>query len=156
MADVTIKGSSVILFLHDGTAYLPIGCLTSNSTTESVETTAGTITKCNQNPEPILGAYSYTKSFEAEAVEDDGTKMSIEEARTLLRAKVASKEPIYWKEEITKANATKVTEYGKGYLTELGSEAPAEGMVTFSGTISGIGAISQTDLVPTTTTTTTV
>lgn len=149
MADEKIRGAADVLFIHDGTAYLPFGCLTSNSTEETVDTTTGTVTKCDPNPAPDLGAYSYTKSFEAEAVSNTTTKASLEKVRTIMREKAASKQPVFWKEEITfqGTGSTKVTEYGKAFLTNLSIEAPADGMVTFSGELQGIGQISQTDLV---------
>ena len=153
MADIAIKGLNVILFIHDGTDYLPIGCLTSNSTNESVETNTGTVTKCNPNPAPVLGAYSYTKSFDAEAIEDVSTKLSVEAAQKLMRSKAKAKESVYWKEVITYADESTKETFGEAFLTELPSEAPADGMVTFSGTLSGIGEISETDLSTTTTTT---
>lgn len=145
--EVTIKGSANLLFIHDGTAYLPIGCLTTNGTQETVETNTGTVTKCDPNPAPVLGAYSYTKSFDAEAIEDNTTRASLQKVRSILRDKAASKAPVFWKEETTLSDGEKVTEYGKAYLTEFSTEAPADGMVTFSGTLSGIGNISETDLV---------
>lgn len=153
MADIAIKGSNVILFIHDGSSYLPIGCLTSNSTSESVETNTGTVTKCDLNPAPVLGAYSYTKNFEAEAIEDVNTKLSVEAAQDLMRTKVAAKESVFWKEVITYADASTNETFGEAFLTELSMDAPADGMVTFSGTLSGIGNISDTDLSTTTTTT---
>ena len=146
MADINLMGKNSILFIHDGTAYLPIVCLTGNSTNEEVAVNDGTITKCNQDPTPILGAYTYTKDFEGVAIEDQATKFSLVSVRKFLREKAVAKKPVFWKEEITLANDTKVTEYGKAYLTNISYDAPAEGEMTFSGTLNGIGSISTTDL----------
>ena len=154
--EVTLKGSANILFIHDGTAYLPIGCLTTNGTQEAVETSTGTVTKCNPNPEPVMGAYSYSKSFGGEAVENNSTLASMKKVKEIFRTKAAAKETIFWKEETTFSNDTKETEYGEGVLTEFSYDAPADGVITFSGSIQGKGDISVTDLVPVTTTTTTV
>ena len=146
MADINLMGKNSILFIHDDTAYLPIVCLTRNSTNEEVAVNNGTVTKCNQDPTPILGAYTYTKDFEGVAIEDQATKFSLESVRKFLREKAVAKEPVFWKEEITLANGNKVTEYGKAYLTNISYDAPAEGEMTFSGTLNGIGSISTTDL----------
>lgn len=147
MADINLMGVNSMLFIHDGTAYLPIVCLTGNSTNEEVAVNDGTITKCNPNPTPILGAYTYTKEFEGVAIEDQSGKFSLEAIRDFLRSKAVAKLPVFWKEEITLANATKVIEYGKAFLTNVSYEAPAEGEMTFSGTLNGIDSISSTDLV---------
>lgn len=147
MADINLMGVNSMLFIHDGTAYLPIVCLTGNSTNEEVAVNDGTVTKCNPNPTPILGAYTYTKEFEGVAIEDQSGKFSLEAIRDFLRSKAVAKLPVFWKEEITLANATKVTEYGKAFLTNVSYEAPAEGEMTFSGTLNGIDSISSTDLV---------
>ena len=146
MADINLMGKNSILFIHDDTAYLPIVCLTGNSTNEEVAVNDGTVTKCNQDPTPILGVYTYTKDFEGIAIEDQATKLSLESIRQFLREKAVAKEPVFWKEEITLANATKVTEYGKAYLTNISYDAPADGEMTFKGTLNGIGYISTTDL----------
>ena len=147
MADINLMGVNSMLFIHDGTAYLPIVCLTGNTTNEEVSVNDGTVTKCNPNPTPILGAYTYTKEFEGVAIEDQSGKFSLEAIRDFLRSKAVAKQPVFWKEEITLANATKVIEYGKAYLTNVSYEAPAEGEMTFSGTLNGIDSISTTDLV---------
>lgn len=147
MADINLMGVNSMLFIHDGTAYLPIVCLTGNSTNEEVAVNDGTVTKCNPNPTPILGAYTYTKEFEGVAIEDQSGKFSLEAIRDFLRSKAVAKLPVFWKEEITLANSTKVTEYGKAFLTNVSYEAPAEGEMTFSGTLNGIDSISSTNLV---------
>lgn len=151
MADKTLKGINEILFLHDGTAYLPIGCLTSNSVSKTVETQDGTITKCDSSPEPTYGRKSYEVSFDAVAVENNSTKASYTKASQIMDSAFDNKTSTYWK--IVSTGDTVVTQYGKGILTTLEKEAPAEGEVTFSGTIVGIGNISSTDLATTTTTT---
>ena len=91
--------------------------------------------------------YTYTKEFEGVAIEDQSGKFSLEAIRDFLRSKAVAKLPVFWKEEITLANATKVIEYGKAFLTNVSYEAPAEGEMTFSGTLNGIDSISATDLV---------
>lgn len=148
MADINLMGVNSLLFIHDGTAYLPIVCLTGNSTSEEVAVNDGTVTKCNPNPKPNLGAYTYTKDFDGVAIEDQEGKFTFDKIRKFLRSKAVSKELVYWKEEITKGDATKMVEYGTAYLTNISSDAPAEGEMTFSGTLNGIDEISEEDLFP--------
>lgn len=141
MPDVSLLGKNSILFLHDGEAYLPIGCLTTNDLSKSLEMNDGTATKCNTSPDPIPGKATYQWTWDAVAIEDDEAKASLEKAHELMDSKAM----IYWKNEITKADSTKITRYGKGYLTELSEAAPLEGEITFSGTIQGAGSVTSTD-----------
>ena len=143
---IDLLGKDEILFIHDGTAYLPIGCLTSNSVSLSREITEGTQTKCNLTPEGIPQAPTYEVSFEAVANDDSTTKMTYEK----LKAEMAKDAPTLWQ---IKRNETGF-EFGKAYLTSLERSAPVDNVVTFSGTLQGVGEISDTDLEPVTTTTT--
>ena len=136
---VDLLGKDEILFIHDGTAYLPIGCLTTNSVSLSRELTEGTKTKCNLNPAGVPQAPTYEVSFEAVANDDVLTKMTYEK----LKAEMAKDEPTFWQ---IKRNGTGI-EFGKAYLTALERSAPVDNVVTFSGTLQGVEAISVTDLV---------
>ena len=73
---VDLLGKNEILEIHDGTAYLPIGCLTTQSLSESREITDGTKTKCNLNPQGVPQSPTYELSFEAVANDDKITKMT--------------------------------------------------------------------------------
>lgn len=126
--------------------YFPIGCLTSNSTNETQEMKDGTPNKCDLSPDPTFGRYSYEITFEAISYEDDGLKATQDDIRAALKAARDSKSPIYWKKEITLSDDSKKTEFGKGFITALSSTAPADGEVTWNGTIRGSGEISKTDL----------
>lgn len=135
-----LLGKDEILFIHDGTAYLPIGCLTTNSISESREITEGTKTKCNTNPQGVPQDPTYEASFEAVANDDEITKMT----HTKMRAEMIKATPSYWK--ITRGGVD--LEFGKAYLTSLERSAPVDNVITWSGTLSGVGEISDTDQYP--------
>ncbi|MHA7823691.1 phage tail protein [Chryseobacterium arthrosphaerae] len=152
----TLKGKLEILFIYcpiknaEGTAvaanYFPLGCLTTNDISKTVETQDGTITKCDLSPEPTYGRKSYQLTYEAVAVENDGLKASYDAVSEAMDDAHANEKPIYWKIETTLYGGTKETKFGKGIMTELSRTAPVEGEITYSGTIIGIGEISNTDL----------
>ena len=146
MAD--LLGKDEILFIHDGTAYLPIGCLTTSGISESREITEGTKTKCNTNPQGVPQDATYEGRFEAVANDDELTKMTHKK----MRAEMKKDDPSYWKIE---RGGTPI-EFGRAYLTALERSAPVDNVITWSGTLLGVGEISETDLITTTTTTTTV
>lgn len=135
---VDLLGKDEILFIHDGTAYLPIGCLTTNSVSLSRELTEGTKTKCNLNPAGVPQSPTYEVSFEAVANDDATTKMTYEK----LKAEMSKDTPTFWQ---IKRNGVGF-EFGKAYLTSLERSAPVDNVVTFSGTLQGVEAISNTDL----------
>ena len=143
---VDLLGKDEILFIHDGTAYLPIGCLTTNSVSLSREITEGTKTKCNLNPVGIPQVPTYEVSFEAVANDDATTKITYEK----LKAEMSKDKPTFWQ---IKRNGVGF-EFGKAFLTSLERSAPVDNVVTFSGTLQGVEAISDTDLIPATITTT--
>ena len=142
---VDLLGKDEILEIHDGTAYLPIGCLTTNSVSLSREVTEGTKTKCNLNPVGLPQVPTYEVSFEAVANNDAMTKITYEK----LKVEMSQDRPTFWQ---IKRNGVGF-EFGKAYLTSLERSAPVDNVVTFSGTLQGVGEISDTDLVTTTTTT---
>lgn len=152
----TLKGKLEILFIYcpiknaEGTTvaanYFPVGCLTTNNITKTVETKEGTITKCDLSPEPTYGRKSYQSTFEAVAIENDGLKASYNAISEAMDDAHQNEKPIFWKIETTLSDGTKETEFGKSILTELSREAPVDGEITFSGTFQGIGEISKTDL----------
>ena len=150
MANIKLLGKNSILFLWDANAttpaYLPIGCLTTNEISKTVEMKDGTITKCEDSPDPIYGKKSYTITWDAIAIEDNLTHASLNKVSELMDSAYTDKTPIFWKIETTKSDATKDTRYGKGFLTNLKESDPVEGEITFSGTIVGSGDVSATDL----------
>lgn len=146
-----LLGKNRILFFYDelsgGTgAYLPVGCLTSNGINRAADYTDGTKTKCKTDPEPIPNGLSYEIPFEAVAIEEDATKVTLERIESIMVESYEQNKPIFWKEVTKYSNDTEKTRFGKARLTELSDTAPVEGEVTFSGTLKGIGKISATDL----------
>jgi len=87
MAEQSILGKNEILFIYaplkdaegDVVAanYFPVGCLTTNDLSKTIEMQDGTITKCNTSPDPIYGKKSYQITFEAVNIENEGTRASI-------------------------------------------------------------------------------
>ena len=138
---MAVKGENSILYVWDGTAYLPIACVTTSQFQTSLEQVDGTVTKCDLNPEPRAGKFTYSWSFDGE-LSNGATKASYDFSLEWQEAK----EIIYWKEvEITETGTNK-TLFGKGILTSLSKSANANEMITFSGQIDG-SKISATDLV---------
>ena len=139
MAD-KIKGEGLILYVHDGTIYRPVACLTSNS----LDTELGIIeaqTKCAPGVvEKQAGAFSYTLTADALAIDTtsvggDTTKASHDYLLGIQQAK----NPVTWKMD---SGSTSLIYYGTGIITSLGLEAPAgDEFASFSLTIDGSGAI---------------
>lgn len=152
----SLLGKNEILFIYgpiknaEGTVvaanYFPVGCLTTNDLSETVELSDGTKTKCNLSPDKTYNGYSYQITFEAVAIEADGLKASYDAVSAIMMDAYKTKKHIYWKIETTLADDTKETKFGKGFLSDLSRTAPVEGEITFSGTIQGSGEISNTDL----------
>lgn len=150
MAEIKLLGKNSILSLWDAAAatpaYLPIGCLTSNDISKTVEMQDGTVTKCETSPDPIYGKKSYQITWEAVAIETNLTHASVKKAGEIMDAAYEDKTPIFWKISTELSTGGPDVRYGKGFLTELSESAPVEGEITFSGTIVGSGDISATDL----------
>lgn len=146
-----LLGKNEILEIKVASAWLPVGCLTTNSINRTIDVQDGTVTKCDDSPAPVLGRKTYEVTFDAVAVEDNTTKASYLAMVTAMNDSHANNTAINWR-IATKDSASVITyEYGRAYLTSLSKEAPVDGEVTFSGTLQGIGEITATD--PTTTST---
>lgn len=139
-----LQGESEILSIWNGSdAYEPIGCLTSNGLNETREVNESS-TKCD--PKQIKrtpSTYSYEVSFEGEFAETETGKQSWVELKEKVRSATSSS--VTWRIVTTYADATTLTEYGTGVLTSLEKTAPNAENITFSGTISGSGLVTQTD-----------
>jgi hypothetical protein len=143
MAD-KIKGEGLILYIHDGSIYKPLACLTSNS----LDSQLGMIesrTKCAPGVvEKQAGVFTYTLSADAIAIDTtsvggDSTKAS----HDFILAVQRSKEIINWKMD---SGTTSLTYYGTGLITSLGFSAPTgDEFATFSLTIDGSGDIATAD-----------
>ena len=137
-----IKGDDVILSIYDGSAYKPVGCLTSND----ISFTRNVIeaqTKCN--PGVIVkqaGSTSSEISFEANYIVTDASKNSFNELLDFIN--VINGTTQTWK--MTSAQSSPVAYDGSGILADLSlSSAAGDEFATFSGTISNSGLIVTVD-----------
>lgn len=139
-----IKGEAEILYLWDGSAYEPIACLTSNDLSET-RNIIESQTKCD--PGLITktpGSYSYEASFEGEFIKPEASLASWVEIAAYIRDIASS--TVTWKITTTYADASTLDEYGTAILSDLSKTSPAgDELITFSGTLSGSGAITNVD-----------
>ena len=142
-----IKGDVIILSVHDGTAYLPVACLTSNSLSTS-RATIETQTKCDPG-QTIKSAGNFDYSISADGLYIDtgvGGDIAKRSHDTLLAKQMAGT-IANW--SISTGLTTNATYYGEGVITDLNLDAPTGGEnSTFSATISGSGAIVLVDPIP--------
>lgn len=139
-----IKGENNILYIYDGTAYMPIACLTSNSISNAVSVIESQ-TKCfpgeiKKQPGSISPAIDFEGEFiDTTSVGGDTAKASFD---TLLGVQNA-REVIKWKIDTDVPNTTTSYKmYGFGVLTDLSLDAAAgDELQTFSGTIDVSGKI---------------
>ena len=136
-----IKGDAVILSIWDGTAYEPIGCLTSNSlsvTRNVIETQ----TKCD--PGQIIRAAGSTSSeisFEATYIKTDAAKTNFDALFNFIN--VANGTTQTWK--MSTDQITPVAYYGVAVLADLEISAAGDEFATYSGTLQNSGLISEVD-----------
>lgn len=143
MAD-KIKGDNLILYIHDGTIYRPVACLTSNS----MNMERGVIesqTKCSPGVvEKQSGVFSY--SIDADAIAMDTTALTGDDTKAshdFLFDVIQGGNTTNWK---MNSGSGALAYYGSGIITSLGFEAPSgDGFASFSLTIDGSGAIVKTD-----------
>jgi hypothetical protein len=139
---VFIKGDAVILSIWDGTAYEPIGCLTSNSlsvTRNVIETQ----TKCS--PGEIIRAAGSTSSeisFEATYIKTEAGKSDFDALLNFINT--ASGALQTWK--MSTDQITPVSYFGSAVLADLEiSAAAGDEFATYSGTLQNSGLITETD-----------
>lgn len=143
-----VEGWDIVLELYDPTAeaYLPIGCLTNNGISESQDVTEGEAHKCSRTIARAQGPYSYEVSADGVilALDDPeySTKAHIELIREIWKNSREDSETVFWKQ-----SGGNTEMFGEAYITSIDTDAPAEGDATFSISMSGIGEISETDLV---------
>jgi|SRR6478735_6135040 len=144
MANDKIKGEGLILYVHDGSLYRPLACLTGNTLNTELAVIESQ-TKCSPGVvENQPGAFSYTLDADMEIIDTtsvggDDTKASHDYLLSLQQAKTK----INWKMD---SGSDNLTYYGTGYITSLSLDAPAgDEFATSSITISGSGGITTTD-----------
>ena len=146
MADNYIKGEGLVLYLYDTTAWKPIACLTSNSLSRARNIIEAE-TKCS--PGEVIkagGTTTYELPFEAiyinttDAAGSDLTKASHDALMDIFDANVSQQ----WK--LDNGLTDSPAYFGTGLLNTLDLTAPAGSVfATFSGNISGTGAITKVD-----------
>jgi len=131
------KGEDRILYIKIDNLFIPIGCLTENSFSESVDTIE-TTTRENQgwtSVRPVTQSYSI--SFNGIQIlttteEGDDTKASYDLLKTLKRDRVL----LDWQ---IKGDNFFIVDFGKCFITDLSEATPVNEFITFSGTLTGYG-----------------
>jgi TP901-1 family phage major tail protein len=131
------KGEDRILYIKIEDDFIPIGCLTENSFSESVDTIE-TTTRENQgwtSVRPVMQSYSISfNGIQILTTTDDGddTKASYDRLKSLKRDRVL----LDWE---IKGDSFPIVDYGKCYITDLSEATPVNELITFSGTLTGYG-----------------
>ena len=135
-----IKGEVGILYVHDGTIYRPVACLTSNSLSSAVSVIESQ-TKCFPGVVKKQGGiFSYTLDAEGEYI--DTTSVGGETTKAshdYLLAKQMLKAAVTWKLD---TGVTGAVYYGSAILSDLSLEqGSGDEISTFSVTLDGDGDI---------------
>ena len=139
-----IKGEVGIIYVHDGTIYRPIACLTSNSLNSAVSVIESQ-TKCYPGVvKKQAGIFSYTIDAEGEYIDTTSVGGEITMAsHDFLLTKQMAKTVLTWK---LVTGVTGVTYYGTSILSDLKlTQDAGDAISTFSVTLEGDGAISLTN-----------
>lgn len=140
-----IKGEGLILYIHDGTIYRPIACLTSNSLAQTRNVIEAQ-TKCSPGVvEKSSGSMSYSLSCEGNYIDTTSVGAEVTKAsHDYLKGLIDSGVEFDWKMDTGLADNDAY--YGQSVLTDLSLTAPAgDEFSTFSGTLDGSGAIVTAD-----------
>lgn len=140
-----IKGEDLILYLHDGSIYRPVACLTSNSLSQT-RAVIESQTKCLPGLiEKTSGSLSYEVSFEGEYIDTTSVGAEVTKAsHDKIKLQIETAGLTTWKMDTGLADT--VAYYGTAIIQDLELTAPAgDELSTFSGTLSGNGAIVTTD-----------
>lgn len=140
-----IKGDTIILYVYDGAAYKPLACLTSNSLSQT-RNIIESQTKCN--PGLVLkdaGSLTYEITFEGNYIDTTSTGASTTLAsHDTIKSLLELGSSYDWKMDTGLAD--NAAYYGTGVFSDLTLDASAgDELATFSGTLSGSGAIVNVD-----------
>tara|TARA_R110000772_G_scaffold244464_1_gene357576 strand:+ start:1628 stop:2125 length:498 start_codon:yes stop_codon:yes gene_type:complete len=133
-----INGENRILYIKWQGQYLPIGCLTGDSFSESSEM-LNTTTRDNAGwSTSVPTTQNYNISFEGLVIntnfaQGDSTKISYDRLRELKRNRTL----IEWK---SKDTHNIFVDTGKGYITELSDSSSIDEFIGFNASIIGYGA----------------
>lgn len=131
------KGEQRILYIKISGDYIPIGCLSDNSFSESSET-IDTTTRDNagwSTSRPTMQNYSI--SFNGIQVNSTvaGGDLNVASYDRLKELK-RDRQLLEWK---IQGDTFPIVDYGKAYLNEISEVAPVGELITFSGTLNGFG-----------------
>lgn len=132
-----INGTYRLLYIKWDSVFLPVGCLTSDGFSESVDILETTTRDNNGWKTQTPTNQSYNISFDGIILNTnfnggDFSKVSLDRLRFLKR----NRQLIEW--ELRTDDLTFV-DSGKGYITELSDSANVDEFVTFNATILGYG-----------------
>ena len=145
MATNFIKGDVLIFYVHDGSIYRPIACLTSNTLSQS-RGVIETQTKCDPGIiQRAAGVLSYELSCEGEYIDTTSAGAAVTKAsHDYLKGLMEAGNEITWKMDTGLTDTSAY--YGTAYMTELSADAPTgDEFATFSCTLSGSGSIVTVD-----------
>jgi predicted secreted protein len=131
------KGEERILYIKILGEYIPIGCLSENSFSESSET-IDTTTRDNggwNTSRPTMQSYSITFNgiqVNSTIAGGDLNVASYDRLKELKR----DRQLLEWKIQGTNFP---IVDYGKAYITDISEAAPVNELITFSGTLNGFG-----------------
>ena len=140
-----IDGTYSVLYLDIGEGFLPIGCLTANSFSESVETLDTTNVENGGWKTYVLTNQEYSIDFSGVAINTlynggDATKFSYDIMKIIKRNRVL----IDWKVQDSAGNV----DSGKCYITDLSSESNIDEFISFNATLLGYGVPISTNIKP--------
>jgi hypothetical protein len=131
-----MNGDLRILYFYISSSWIPVGCLTGNSISESVDM-IGTTTRENDGwSQAVPMQQSYSISFDAVSTLT-GSIVNIDDLRVLFRARTR----VRWKIEDSDGGDTYS---GYGYMTSLSEGSPVGEYITFSCTLEGTFDITTT------------
>ena len=129
-----INGTYSILYIDYGFGFFPIGCLTSNSFSEDVETLDSTTIDNQGWKTQVLTNQSYSIDFSGVVIKSltgvNNDKASYDRLKLIKR----DRQLINWKIE-----DEYYIESGQGQITSLSSDANIDEFVEFSATLQGYG-----------------
>jgi len=136
-----ISGVDRILEIKTEGVWIPIGCLTGNSFSESSEM-LGTTTRDNTNgwTSSVPTNQSYTIQFEALLTNEytSTTRVTYYQMKLYKR----NKDLIDWRVD----DGLGDYDYGKAYISDLGDANNVDEFVSFSGTLQGYGLVSNDEV----------
>lgn len=131
------KGEDRILYIKLSGTYIPIGCLSDNSFSESSET-IDTTTRDNagwMTSRPTMQSYSISfNGIQVNSTIAGGNfnVASYDRLKELKRGRIL----LDWK---IQGSTFPIVDYGKAYLIDISEVATVNELITFSGTLNGFG-----------------